>query len=81
MHVDLCHWNEDGWTQPLPSNPDATVVLSFGASRLVDDPTPFRNLSEAYPRGTMLMVTSRLKSNGVCESTGAPVVGAIVCVL
>jgi hypothetical protein len=48
-----CH---SGWSDPLPQgfDSDTTLVLAFGASEFLNDPSPFRALSAAYPKALLI---------------------------
>jgi len=47
MKVELRHW-KDGWSEPLPTG-EASVVLCFGTTGLLDDAQPLTDLHNAYP--------------------------------
>lgn len=51
MDVVTRRWSvEGGWDAPLPPlDSMSTLVLAFGASNLIDDPTPIVQLIDAYP--------------------------------
>ena len=47
------------WSAPLPAlDGERTLVLAFGASELIDDPEPIRELKRAYPRSHVVGCSS-----------------------
>ncbi|MBL8843824.1 MAG: FIST C-terminal domain-containing protein [Planctomycetes bacterium] len=49
------HHPERGWSPtPLPSSPDASLVLVFGGSAYVDRSEPFAQLQRAYPGAVLV---------------------------
>jgi len=64
-----------GWTLPLSHAPheldsDQTLVLVFGGSEYVDDPTPFEALRRAFPRAQVLGCSSAGEISGADIADG-----------
>jgi hypothetical protein len=56
MELFTACWNStSGWSSPLPGwDGPGTLVLVFGSSDLLDDDTPLRAVSDAFPRSAVI---------------------------
>lgn len=66
METFSASWSaEGGWSAPFPPlDSERTLVLAFGATSLMDDPTPIRQLRAAFPTSVVVGCSSAGESVG-----------------